>query len=1333
MIKLYPPYIEGSIPAFYGNVITIPYVMNKTVGYKDISGFVLKINNISTNKTMAILDKDEGYEPNKNEVYFKIPTGLLTIGQFYKIQLAYKDINNDIGIYSTIGVVKYTDQPTINISNLIAGEINLHQYEYYGQYIPSQYDLTEKEYAYQFDIYNYNNDLYYSTGKLIHNASIEDSQDYFEFTDILEEGKIYFIQYTIWTLNKLKVQSRKYRITRRESIDSQVDMSVIATNNFDNGYIDITLQDNSEDKLQYVTGIFNILRSSSENNYATQNEICKFELRNETIADRLVFRDYTIQQGITYIYLIEQYNDNGLYSNPIYSNYVKADFEDMFLFDGERQLKVRFNPKVSSFKADVLEQKVDTIGSKYPFIFRNGDVYYHEFPVSGLISYWEDENQLFLKEAEYGIDGNVENLNRFATEAKAIGDDVYLNYIDKRKNEKQKKELSLLDENAVVKTLNLTGDNIAAERRFKMAVLDWLTNGKAKLFKSPAEGNFLVRLLNSSLTPSDQLGRMLHTFNSTAYEVAECNYKNLLSYGILKNPEVDRTQLQWETIQLAKSNGKNIVYITGKINKYPVVTVQFRDMKPGSIVYVDDVPMTIGIKGYLYLELDHTIKSIIIPENSQYIGYITYSYYGKSKNVFNYYKDIKLLDVPGYQIIGSEDKINTDDEFIDIIKYIENIKNKIVEFFQINFICQHKTKTSEEKDFLIEINGNLINLNEIKHYELHDFNNIKSLRMKKGIDCTCSYQLKIIDYNIEDENEEVREARNLYLNTLTEYLNYLQDYREVIQPKLDKVLTNDYLIKAGPAKIKYLEEQIDNLKFRLINLFINDSFELIDYYEAKEYIENLINPWEIYLDRIKKIIDFLKEDQDNFKEEPEEWNKIQQEIDNYYKTLEDVKEYPTENYSLIDKNNLTLSKIIDEYEKNNDGEIVPKKLYKNKSGVVFLDSEPNAFSLVLKKVEDEEEDLFPPKAYIGEKKEEEKEFVKELETARIKSLWCDTGSSSLSNKTSANENYYIYVPTYIGVDAPDQDIYGFDYTLWLDITDQTSSINELSHNKDNWFIYKQKGYKNLAYQDSNKNWKNVCQEAEFIKKDKIYPFNYNQHYYLHQYYEGSGIETQRKNLSLQVYTIDNGHILEYCFSYDDDNKTTLTNVDDQIANMIKVISKWLKEEEYTWKEIVEEAQNRGKNENRDESYTFENEDELINLYELCKQYDRIKKFTGDSGFDDFTYIPLNDIYEGQLQMNVQTSELASYQLTYNKFDHYFKTKNYNYILESLIKLNDANNEWIKLKNFTGTEADEEREFLDNYIKKSDNYLEDLKNYYNNYIKKLEIILKKEEEEMNGNA
>jgi hypothetical protein len=88
-----------------------------------------------------------------------------------------------------------------------------------------------------------------------------------------------------------------------------------------------------------------------------------------------------------YKYSIQQYNDKGLFSERILSDEIYADFEHSYLFDGERQLKIMFNPKVTSFKIDRQEAKIETIGSKFPFIFRNGNVEYKEFPISGLISY----------------------------------------------------------------------------------------------------------------------------------------------------------------------------------------------------------------------------------------------------------------------------------------------------------------------------------------------------------------------------------------------------------------------------------------------------------------------------------------------------------------------------------------------------------------------------------------------------------------------------------------------------------------------------------------------------------------------------------------------------------------------------------------------------------------------------------------------------------------------------------------------------------------------------------------------------------------------------------
>jgi hypothetical protein len=78
-----------------------------------------------------------------------------------------------------------------------------------------------------------------------------------------------------------------------------------------------------------------------------------------------------------------------------------------------------------------------------------------------------------------------------------------------------------------------------------MEALNWLTNGRPKLFRSPGEGSYIVRLMNDSLSPNDTLGRMLHTFNATAYEIAEHNFENLKHYNLLHLPEEDNRAMKF--------------------------------------------------------------------------------------------------------------------------------------------------------------------------------------------------------------------------------------------------------------------------------------------------------------------------------------------------------------------------------------------------------------------------------------------------------------------------------------------------------------------------------------------------------------------------------------------------------------------------------------------------------------------------------------------------------------------------------------------------------------------------------------------------------------------
>jgi hypothetical protein len=52
--------------------------------------------------------------------------------------------------------------------------------------------------------------------------------------------------------------------------------------------------------------------------------------------------------------------------------------------------------------------------------------------------------------------------------------------------------------------------------------------------------------MNVSLAPNDTVGRMLHTFNATAYEIADCNHENLMKYALFSIPEVENRTMKFK-------------------------------------------------------------------------------------------------------------------------------------------------------------------------------------------------------------------------------------------------------------------------------------------------------------------------------------------------------------------------------------------------------------------------------------------------------------------------------------------------------------------------------------------------------------------------------------------------------------------------------------------------------------------------------------------------------------------------------------------------------------------------------------------------------------------
>lgn len=664
MGKLNPPSVSSSLPSFCntsGTVnITVPFSMNKTVGPQDIGGFSLRIKNANTDTVLGIIDKtvnNFSVTGSLMEIGFALPEKIVAkmiIGQFYKIQLAYKDKAGTVGYYSSIGVAKYTTYPQVTINEFDLQSTNLHSGEFVGVYT-NQGDSTEKVYQYKFTLYDSVGKEIESSGWKLHNTYTDEeswcSSNYYVLKTALVDNHLYKIQYSIITNNGLEVNSPRYPLMQAESIDPEIGATLYAELDYDNACITVRMKgvvENNKEKA--FSGSFIVSRASSDTNFNVWTTVHDFKLKGQ-LPSSFIFRDFTIEQGVVYRYALQQYNSS-IQSNRIYAEDVTAYFEDAFLFDGHKQLRIKFNPKVSSFKTNYLDTKKTTLGSQYPFIFRNGAVAYKEFPINGLISYAVDNEEFFCS-----------------------------------------REKDLLMPKNWQFTTDIIDENIAYERRFKLEVMDWLNNGDLKLFKSPTEGNYLVRLMNVNLTPVDSVSRMLHNFSCTANEVATFNIENLTLFNFLNIEPVETGALRWQTILLDEyveshiaNSGNNIGVAYDNISKTDMLRgfkcyhLRIADCVPGTHFVIDaldydplkQLNIVIGSTGYYEAKFEEPRVDLrLLSPSRQMTGSVTYGVYTTTTNKFDAVNKINIYDVSLMQVFGPSE--NLFENYVDLKRSISRI------------------------------------------------------------------------------------------------------------------------------------------------------------------------------------------------------------------------------------------------------------------------------------------------------------------------------------------------------------------------------------------------------------------------------------------------------------------------------------------------------------------------------------------------------------------------------------------------------------------------------------------------------------------------------------
>lgn len=651
----YPPFIADTVPAFTSDYIRIPFEQNPAVDFKGVTYFSTIVKEYASSKIIAqfISTREYGceYDPNTKQGYLKLhvqahkndwinyinnQTNLseeekqkkIAIindfpkeKQYYKFQISYTDedtCSRDTSFfaYSTVSIGRCIGENPSSVfikganSELNAQMFNADTVLYTGIY---QTSLTsEPVYSYRFVLLDEQRQVVQDTGELRHNVDLDEivdnqrtTQHEFKIKRELEKSKYYTIQYSVKTINGYEQTTPEYKIIKLGTLPSTfsgglyVSQSAVAK---ENGYVELQLQSPTPNR-----GTFIIERTKDKKEW---DQLLEFTIDNLSKVKNFSWKDFSVEQGVKYTYSLRQKANNQL-STRILSNTIEVDFQDMFLSDGKRQLKIAFNPKVSSFKNTILEQKTDTIGGKYPLFFRNGSVQYKEIPISGLISYYMDDAQLFITNEELGL--IQENSKRPGTPDNF----EELDFASRR-------------------TTALTNSNYEAERRFKLKVLDWLTNGELKLFRSPTEGNYVVRLMNTSLSPNDTLGRLLHTFTSTGYEAMNNDLEDMKKCGLVYFEPIKESQLDPVTITLnldwynndktEKMEDGNAIFAGDKIeniywfNEYPSINETEKQF-----LFLDEQKIY-NTTGLFTTPPNIYFKKLIIPKRLLENGNITLTY-----------------------------------------------------------------------------------------------------------------------------------------------------------------------------------------------------------------------------------------------------------------------------------------------------------------------------------------------------------------------------------------------------------------------------------------------------------------------------------------------------------------------------------------------------------------------------------------------------------------------------------------------------------------------------------------------------------------------------------
>ena len=508
MAVLFAPILRTTQPAFAAsqNSLTVYYTLLQAASLTDITNIEVKVNTQDTNanvvnNTTGILSVSAtagSFSISKGE----LKTGHWAAGKLYKIQARLVNTSGQKSEWSNVMITKAITSPQVKILNgetttSDPNEISSIHSEivtmptFYGE---ATFVAGESEYldTYRFDLW-YKGKVIETSGNIQYNGSTNAVPQY-RFHKQFPYYDEYSVTFSIVSNNNYEATSKPYvfeviSITSGQITNLAISVDSTSIPCIENAMIQVRLTSTEE-----LNGNYVIVRSDEDTNYQIWDDVAYLTYVGKHLADELVFTDYYIECGKRYKYAVQRKQINNARSELLLPQDPSphwVNFEYSYLCGQGTQIKLNFNGEVSSFKHTQLVGKLDTLGSTYPTIAYNGHAYYAEFPLSALVSAYMDEENLFMEK----------NFEVFST--------------------------------------NPTAESVQIERKFRHKVETFLNDKQYKLFKTPTEAdkNIIVALTGATLSPQRSLNRMIYSFSTNAYEVAENTLSNLKDLGILKTGE----------------------------------------------------------------------------------------------------------------------------------------------------------------------------------------------------------------------------------------------------------------------------------------------------------------------------------------------------------------------------------------------------------------------------------------------------------------------------------------------------------------------------------------------------------------------------------------------------------------------------------------------------------------------------------------------------------------------------------------------------------------------------------------------------------------------------